>query len=212
MAVASAPRLIAITDLGVLPENELIMRLRRLAAAALAGSVALLLRDHQASAQQRLRLGARLREVTRDTGQELWVADRLDLALLLEAEGVHLGEASVSAAAARRLVGARRISRAWHASSVDDVASAELSGVDALLVSPLLAARKGRDALGLAALGVLGEQLRARNQAYLLYGLGGIDPDNAAVCRAAGAFGVAAIGAALGPEPERLLAALGLSR
>ena len=208
------PRLIAITDLSVLGAEALVIQLRRLASLARPGSVALLLRDHDASGQQRLALGTRLRELTVSTGQALWVADRLDLALLLQADGVHLGEASVSATEARCLVGDRvLVSRAWHAPALrGTAASEELAGVNALLVSPVLDARKGRPALGLGALGVLGEQLRARNWAYPLYALGGVCAENAASCLSAGAAGVAAIGAALAPDPRPLLNALGALR
>lgn len=213
MARASAPRLVAVTDLGVLHEPELVARLRRLAASAIAGGVALLLRDHSTSARQRLALGQALRDAADDAGQQLWVADRLDLALLLRADGVHLGEASVSAPAARRLVGdAIHISRAWHAATLDSDAAGELDQVDALLLSPVVEPRKGRAALGLSALAALGEQLRARNQACQLYALGGVSADSVAACRRAGAFGVAAIGAALAADPIPLLEALELRR
>ena len=215
MSAAPAwPRLIAITDASLLPIETLLARLGKLAAAAQAGTVALLLRDHALGAQERLRLGHALQAVARRHGQALWVADRLDLALLLEADAVHLGEGSVTASDARRLLAANlRISRAWHAASFDGVdAAAELHAVDALLVSPVLAPRKGRPALGVEPLGVLGEQLRARNRACQIYALGGISTENAAACLQAGAVGVAAIGAALSPDAEQLLGALGISR
>ncbi len=189
-------------------------RLRRLAKDAQPGSVALLLRDHALSARERLALGYELRDIAQTDEQQLWVADRLDLACLLQADAAHLGEASVSASVARRLVGAElRLSRAWHAPSLGGVApSEELDDVDALLVSPVLAPRKGRAQLGLATLGVLGEQLRARNRACKLYALGGVGAENAAACLAAGAWGVAAIGAALAGDASALLAALEIRR
>ncbi|RYZ08827.1 MAG: thiamine phosphate synthase [Myxococcales bacterium] len=207
------PRLIAITDVSVLPAPQLVARFRRLAALARPGTVALLLRDHALSARARLALGGALRDAAREHGQALWVADRLDLALLLAADGLHLGEASVSARTARQwLPAAMSVSRAWHYGALEQSPVAELEGVDALLVSPVLAPRKERPALGLPALSALGEQLRARHQAYPLYALGGVTADTAAGCVAAGAAGVAAIGAALAPEPSPLLAALACLR
>ncbi|SRR5258706_11971482 len=216
MPAAAGPRLVAITDLSAASQSQaaLVAHLRRLASAATPGSLALLLRDHSASARQRLSLGRELRDIARSFEQELWVADRLDLALLLEADALHLGEASVSASSARRLVGSNvRISRAWHESTCASAAQvAELAQVDVLLVSPVMAPRKGRGALGALVLGVLGEQLRARNSACKLYALGGVTAENAAACRAAGAFGVAAIGAALGDGALDLLTALEIAR
>ena len=207
--------LVAITDLSLLPAAVLLERLRRLARAAKPQRVALMLRDHAASGRQRLALGLELRAIAQEHEQQLWIADRADLALLLEADALHLGEASVSARAVRPLLPeGMRNSRAWHAPACagTDV-DAELADVDVLLLSPLLSPRKGRPALGLAALCVLGEQLRARNQAYpQLFALGGVTADNAASCLAAGAAGVAAIGAALAPDPSSLLEALGIRR
>jgi thiamine-phosphate pyrophosphorylase len=211
---SALPRLLAITDLSLLPAHELVARLQRLALLARPGTLALLLRDHSASALQRLTLGKELQGVARSAGQALWVADRLDLAVLLEADGVHLGEGSVSPAVARQLLGdGIRISRAWHAGGLVDAPGAdELADVDALLVSPVLAPRKGRPALGLTPLGVLGEQLRARNWACQPYALGGVCAENAGACLRAGAHGVAAIGATLAEDPVPLLASLQLLR
>ena len=211
MTSKQAPRLVAITDLSLLDPPTLLSRLRHLAEAAQPGSVALLLRDHGASGRERLALGRELASIARGTGQALWVADRLDLALLLEADGLHLGEASVSTSTARRLWGAERwLSRAWHGRPDEPRDAAALDGVNALLVSPLLAERKGRPPLGLAALARFREQLAAHTSAIALYALGGVTSENAAACLTAGATGIAAIGAALAPEPGALLVALGI--
>jgi thiamine-phosphate diphosphorylase len=214
MPLRAPPRLIAITDLSVLGREPLLERLRVVAESAVPDSVAFLLRDHAAGGYARLALGAALAELSQSTQQQLWVADRLDLALLLKADALHLGEQSVRANVARQLLGdSVRVSRAWHAPSLDDDGSAaELAGVNALLLSPIFAARKGRPALGVAALSALGEQLRARNQAYQLYALGGVDHENAAACLAAGASGIAAIGAALEGDVRALLSALEILR
>lgn len=205
-------RLVAITDSTLLPEPQLIARLRQLARLARPRTVALLLRDHDASARQRLALGEHLRAIAREHQQALWVADRADLGLLLEADVLHLGEASVRARTVRPLLpSATRISRAWHHPHGTD-RDPELIDVDGLLVSPVLAPRKGRPALGLAAFRALGEQLRARNPAYPLFALGGVAATNAADCLAAGATGVAAIGAALAMDPGPLLESLAIRR
>ena len=79
-------------------------------------------------------------------------------------------------------------------------------------MSPVYSPRKGRAALGLRAFEELGEQLRARKQAYPLFALGGVAPGNAAGGLLAGAAGVAAIGAALAADSTPLLRALAILR
>ena len=202
------PRLVAITDLSLVDRASLRARLSTLAQLAQPGSLAILLRDHEASAQLRLDLGRELRSLTRATGHELWVADRIDLALVLDAEGLHLGEGSVPPSRARTLWPSRHLSRAWHETTPPS--ARELQGVDALVLSPLFAERKGRPALGPEALSELRRALG--EPAPALYGLGGVSSATAAACLAAGAAGVAAIGAALSPTPSALLAALGALR
>jgi thiamine-phosphate pyrophosphorylase len=204
-----SPRLVVITDTTTAPVASMEQRIERLLARARPGSVAIQLRDHELSARARLALGRRLCELGRRYGAALVVNDRLDLAILLDAAGVHLGERSVAAADARSLLPRAWISRACH----DPERVADEREVDAVLLSPVLAARKGRSALGLDAIG----RARARlPSATALIALGGIDAAGAASCLDAGADAVAVIGAVLGPERERsleaLISALGIPR
>jgi thiamine-phosphate pyrophosphorylase len=199
------PKLLAITDLTRFSASDLIESARALSTQAAPGTVAVLLRDHGASVRVRLLLGRALRELTRAAGQELWVADRLDLALTLQADGAHLGEASVTALQARQLLGSGfRISRAWHGA----VAAGELAGTDALLVSPIFEARKGRSALGVGALSRAAQELETLRSSARVFALGGVSASNVAACLAAGAYGAAAIGAAWSGDVADLVNAL----
>lgn len=213
------PKLIAITDLSLLDETALLERAALLARAARPGALAVLLREPELAARPKLALGRALSEVLRGAEQALWVAGRLDLALLLEADGVHLGEHSVPALDARRLVGpARHLSRAVHA----DFSSAlrthreslagDLAATDALVLSPIMEARKGQSALGVAALSELRGLLDVAAPHLALYALGGVTSHNAASCQAAGACGVAAIGAALRGDVHELMRSLQVAR
>lgn len=214
MARAQAPRLVAITDLSRFPLLDVRARARALCALAAPGSVAVLLRDHAVNARERLLFGRELRQLTRDAEQELWVADRLDLALVLEADGAHLGEGSVAPTDARHLLGEHyRISSAWHtAPPTEPEIRSQLRAVDSLLFSPIVEARKGRAALGVGALSALAAELRALRSPPHVYALGGVSASTAADCLAAGAWGVAAIGAAWADDVVELVTALGIAR
>jgi thiamine-phosphate pyrophosphorylase len=205
------PRLIAITDLTRLEHAALVGRMQALARAALPGSLAILLRDHAASARQRLALGRELRAICSTYGQALWVADRLDLAVLLDADGLHLGESSVSATVARGLLGPSVfISRAWHQPLIEP--GTELCGVDGLLLSPILQPRKTRPALGVGALAKLRRALDDTAPRVALFALGGVDSLSSQACLDAGAQGVAAIGAVLVGDYRALLHGVGALR
>ncbi|HLV68740.1 MAG TPA: thiamine phosphate synthase [Polyangiaceae bacterium] len=197
----SHPVLIAITDFDGYPERRVLERWELLAAAAAPGTVAVQLRGRR-PARPLLELGRALRDVARAFGQWLIVNDRLDLAVLLGADAVHLGEGGVATDEARRLFGAGPVFRACH-----DPAAALVTDADAVLLSPIHEARKGRPALGLGALHAAA-QGRAR-----VYALGGVTSERSAECRRAGAAGVAAIGAVFGDaDPRALVAVLGIRR
>ncbi len=179
-------------------------RIARACRSARPGSVMVQLRDRELPVRERLGRGQQLRQLTRETGQWLAVNDRLDLALVLEADALHLGEGSVPAAAVRQVLG----SRLWLSRACHDPAKAHADGADAVLLSPVAQARKGRPALGLAGL----RRALETPQAPLVFALGGIDADWAARCVAAGARGVAVIGSVVAREDAgELLSALRIS-
>ena len=208
--ISAPPRLIAITDRGRADAAETLARFQVLSRAARPSSVVLQLRDPELPAAERLRFGRELGALARATGQLFQVNDRLDLAVLLGAHGVHLGEAGVETAEARRVVGGGAfVTRAWH--DAESVVQVEADGV---LLSPVLDARKGRGPLGLRSLEQAREKLAASGKETLLFALGGIDAARARECLDAGAHGVAVIGAVLDRNAslEALVRALGCER
>ena len=199
-----SPRFIAITDTRVAPVSELIARVHSLCAMSRPGSIMIQLRDRDLPVRERLRLGERLASIAREFEQSLCINDRLDLAMLLDAQAVHLGESSVAADDIRQRVG----DRFWLTQALHDGSPLQAQRVDAVILSPIAAVRKGAPALGLGAIAKAREVVAAP-----LYALGGIDAGNAGDCLAAGATGVAAIGAWLASESiEPLVRVLGIAR
>lgn len=202
MKQQGAPRLIAIVDSERAPFEHWLARLEPLLAGARAGSVLLMLRDRQLPIRERVDMGRALRALTLAHAQRLSVNDRLDLAVLLEADAVHLPESGVSVSDARALGAQARldwwISRACHAPA--DVAR---GGADGVLLSPVAEARKGRPALGVEGVRQARRELDgspAGGVACRLYALGGVTAANTPGLLAAGADGVAVIGALLAPD------------
>ena len=200
-----APRLIAVSDLQSAGVAASLERAEALCAVCVPGSVLLQLRDRELPVRTLLSAGAALRKICADSGQGFAVNDRVDLALLLDADALHLAESSVPVPDARRLW-QRQLYAAAHSE-----ASVLASGADAVVLAPVVASRKGAPALGLAALERLRAELSGRVDAPRLYALGGVTPDNADACLRAGADGVAAQGAVWRSEdPSALATALGI--
>jgi thiamine-phosphate pyrophosphorylase len=202
MIAPCEPRLIAIIDSERAGFDTWQERLAPLLAGARPGDVLVMLRDRQLPARERRVMGECLRRLTSAHHQLLCVNDRLDLALLVDADAVHLPESGVSVEEARAF-GARYGRRWWVSRASHEPADALAATADALLLSPVVEARKGRPALGLE--GVRrGRAELARRSASLepcrVYALGGVSAAVTPALLAAGAHGVAVIGALLEPN------------
>lgn len=200
-----APLFTLITATSAVPEPDLLARLAGLAALPpeVRARVAVQLRDPELPPRALLALGRRLREATAAMGAALLVNDRLDLALLLGADGVHLGRRSVALADARALLGdAVFVSVACH--DLADVDRAAAAGADAVVLSPIFASPAKGPPLGPGALRAARARLDQIPRPAALLALGGVDAGTAPACLAAGADGVAAIRA----DPAAVLAAL----
>jgi len=183
----------------------MLARFAELGRRAQGGSVLFCLRDYELSARARWELAHELAVLAAGSEQSFGVADRADLARALDCRAFHLPERGLSAADARRYLGPRVfLSQACH-----DPSNSVAPELDARLLSPIFEARKGRPALGLAALERAQESSTGRPA---LFALGGVAASNAAACIAAHAAGVAVIGAALVPDPAPLLEGLGILR
>jgi thiamine-phosphate pyrophosphorylase len=201
------PVLTLITSTPDVAEPALLARLAAISALPLASRarVAVQLRDPELPSVELHALGRRLRDATAAVGAMFLVNDRLDLALLLGADGVHLGRRSVAVAEARSLLGPGAfVSVACH--GVDDVARAAEEGADAAVLSPIFATPGKGPPLGTGALRKARARLLAAAPRVALIALGGVDAGSAVACLAAGADGVAAIRADLTGMLSALLA------
>lgn len=79
-------------------------------AAALAGGATVIqLREKDMTARELVEAGCRLQEMTRKHGATFIVNDRVDVALAVDADGVHLGQDDLPVSVARELLGADKI-------------------------------------------------------------------------------------------------------
>jgi thiamine-phosphate pyrophosphorylase len=197
-----APRLIAIIDSERAHFDVWQQQLAPLLAGAAPASVLVMLRDRQLPARQRRAMGESLRRLTSAHAQLLSVNDRLDLAVLVDADAVHLPEGGVSVAEARAF-GARYGRHWWVSRASHEPADADASTADGLLLSPVVEARKGRPALGVEGVRRARAGVDGRPASFgqcRVYALGGVTAAAIPTLLAGGAHGVAVIGALLEPN------------
>ncbi len=111
--------------------------LRECARAAIAGGAdAIQLREKKASDEVRLAMAAELRELTDETGKMLIINDRPDIAAIVGADGVHLGQGDLPVAEARSLLRPGAIVGKT-CRTADQAKAAENAGADYVSVGPV---------------------------------------------------------------------------
>lgn len=177
------------------------------AAACRGGAAAVQLRCKHATDREALDWGERIRAVTREHGTLFFVNDRFDLALLLDADGVHLGQddvppARIPAAARERLL----LGRSTH--TPEQLERACREPVDYVAFGPVYGTTSKDSAF--EARGTEAVERAARTAAPLpLVAIGGIDAARAPALARAGAAGVAVISTvADAADPETATRAL----
>jgi thiamine-phosphate pyrophosphorylase len=188
------PSLYVITDSrigGGRPTEDIV------AAAIRGGATMIQLREKAWAAKDLLEVGRRLLAITRPTGVPLIVNDRVDVALAIDADGVHVGQDDLPVSVARRLLGPDKVV-GTSAGTVEEARQAELDGADYVGVGSVFATTSKPDA-GIA---IGPDALRRIREAIHIpvVAIGGITASNAADAIAAGAHGVAVISSVVGAE------------
>lgn len=189
--MTAVPRLHAVTDDRVLALPDFLDRARAL---AVGPDVAIQLRG-SLPGRALLALADALRPVTAAAGAMLVINDRLDIARLSGADGLHLPARGLPLARVRAHPdGLRLVGRSAHAAA--DARAALTDGADYVFLGNIwpTASHPNRPALGPAALGTV--------TPACVIAIGGVTAARAAEARAAGAYGVAAIRAVWdAPDP-----------
>ncbi|MEO1083160.1 MAG: thiamine phosphate synthase [Acidobacteriota bacterium] len=143
--------------------------------------------------RERYRIGEAAARRLRGSGAPLWIDDREDLAAVLGADGVHVGQADLSPASVRSVVG----DGVWIGLSchgAEQVAAAERDpDVDVVAIGPVFTTRsKANPDPDVGLEGVRSARLATSKP---LVAIGGIDADSAAGVLEAGADSVVMLGA-----------------
>lgn len=198
--------LLVITDRESAPRRDI----EEIAAAAFRGGCRwIMVREKDLDTLALIPLAARVVLAAQGCGAAVLVNGDVDAVLAADAHGVHLPHGRSVAEARARLTGFKMIGVSAH--SLAEARAAEAAGADYVTLSPVFetASKPGYGpALGTATLSEV-----AGAVSVPVLALGGVTRANAAECLAAGAAGVAVMGAVMGADsPEAavrdLLAAL----
>ena len=191
-------RLYVIPDQGIGAPRALLAQTE---AALAGGATTIQLRDKHLPGRELLALGMAMAGLCRRAGALFIVNDRLDIALLCGAHGVHLGQDDLPADAARRLCPPGFIVGV-SAQSEEQARLARAHGADYLGIGAVYPTQT-KDA---AALGLAGVRAVARATDLPTVAIGGINLDNAAEVMGTGVDGLSIISAVVA-APDISLAA-----
>lgn len=158
-----------------------------------AGVRAVQLREKDLPGRELYELANQLRTISVQANAKLFINDRADLVLAVNADGVHCPERGLPVMTARKLLSTCLIGVSTH--SLESALAAEREGADFITFGPVYSTLskaeyghpQGIDRLAKVAAGVK----------LPVFAIGGIAPERAKECLKHGAFGVAAISAVM---------------
>ncbi len=155
-------------------------------------------RDKTASSRKMYEDALQLQKLCRKKQIPFIVNDRLDIALAVDADGLHVGQKDLPASVARKWLGQDKI-LGVSAETLEQAIAAEKDGADYLGVGPVFEARRTKpdtiEPLGLSLLSDVNKHCQKP-----IVAIGGIKNENAAAVIEAGADCVAVISAIVSAE------------
>ncbi len=165
---------------------------------ALKGGVrAVQLREKDLSVRNVLELARELREMTKEFGAKLIINDRVDVALAVGADGVHLGHQSMPPEPVRRIAG-KDILIGVSTHNIVEAKAAEAGGADFITFGPVFFT-PSKAGFG-AAVGLEYLKTASKSIKIPVFGLGGINSGNIRQVLSYGATGVSMISAIFGAD------------
>ena len=169
---------------------------------AVEGGVTLVqLREKDIDTRDFIALAQRLKAALAGSGVPLLINDRVDVALAVDADGVHIGQSDMPYGMARRLLGPDKII-GLSVETMDEVLQANGLDVDYVAVSPVFATHTKTDTL--TPFGYEGLERACRLTRHPICGIGGMNAGTAGRAIACGADGVAVVSAIVSAPDPRL--------
>ncbi|SHM19101.1 thiamine-phosphate diphosphorylase [Caldanaerovirga acetigignens] len=154
-----------------------------------AGITVLQLREKDITSREFYHLALQLRELTKAYRIPFIINDRVDIALAVDADGVHVGQEDLPADVVRKIIGKEKI-LGVSAKTIEEAIKAENDGADYLGVGAIFPSptKPSSEAIGLEGL----KRIKS-NVKIPVVAIGGITKDNAGEVIEAGADGISCI-------------------
>jgi thiamine-phosphate pyrophosphorylase len=189
--------LYVVTDSRIIGSRSLIETVSR---AIRGGAGIIQYREKSRSTRQMIHDAKSLCDLCHGMGAAFLINDRLDVALAVNADGVHVGQEDMPVDLARTLLGPGKL-LGVSVRNLDQLRDATRMGADYLSVSPVFATATKPDHE--EPVGLQGLKLLAREAHLPVVAIGGINRRNAAAVVGAGAQGLCVISEVLGADdPE----------
>ncbi len=186
-------KLYLVTDRDLLKNTDICTAVKQ----AIQGGVTLVqLREKELSSLEFYNTALKVKKVTDKYNIPLIINDRLDIALAVDAAGVHVGQSDIPAAIARKLIGPDKILGVSTA-TVEESIEAEKNGADYIGAGAVFPTSTKLDARAVTV-----EMLKSikKNIKIPVVAIGGISENNVQSLRGADIDGVAVISAILGKK------------
>lgn len=182
-----------VTDRTCLGDRDLAQSIE----SAIQGGVTLVqLREKSVSTREFLKLAEIVKEITTRYGISLIINDRLDIALAVDADGLHVGQDDLPMLKARELLGPNKIIGV-SASTLAEALLAQQQGADYLGVGAIFSTSTKTDAKEVSLKQL---ELIKKSVSIPVVGIGGINVSNAKQVMATGIDGVSVVSAILAQE------------
>ena len=171
---------------------------------AVAGGVTIVqLREKDASTGEFIELAFRLKDILRPYNVPLIINDRVDVALAVDAEGLHIGQSDMPYEIARKLLGPGKII-GLSVENMDDLLEANKLDVDYVGISPVYGTPTKTDTA--EPFGLEGLRRAVELSVHPTVAIGGMNARTIADVIAVGADGVAVVSAICSAESPRTAA------
>lgn len=184
-------KLYLVTDRDILGDRDLAVAIEQ---SIIGGATVIQLREKDISTKDFYEIALKIKEVTTKYKVPLIINDRLDIALAIDADGLHIGQADMPLAIARKYFGEDKIIGV-SATTMEQALKAQSEGADYLGVGAVFPTTTKNDAeyVPLPLLKEIKEIVKIP-----VVAIGGISEANAALAMATGIDGISVVSAILG--------------